>query len=73
MMDKQIRRYELNVDDVMFGLEEILSDRGYRTVQREPAGTWVFETHWGRGAAYGEIGSVLYGLLAEKLHEIDLP
>jgi hypothetical protein len=31
----------------------------------------VFETRWGRGAAYGEIGSLLYGLIADTLHEID--
>lgn len=52
-------------------LQDLLSDRGYRTLEPGAGDTWVFETHWGRGAAYGEIGSTLYGLVAEKLRAIE--
>ncbi len=67
-MDEYLHRYELNVDGMMSALAEILLERGYRTVQQ--GDTWWFETHWGRGAAYGEIGSLLYGILSKQLREI---
>lgn len=68
-MDEHLHRYELHVNGMMSALERILSDRGYRTEQHGES--WVFETRWGRGAAYGEIGSLLYGILSEQLREID--
>jgi hypothetical protein len=70
-VDEELHRYELNMAGVISRLEELLSARGYRTVQHGGGDTWVFEARWGRGAAYGEIGSLLYGLVADQLREID--
>lgn len=66
-----MHRYELDVEALMAALESLLQDRGYRTVDRGPDGRWIFETRWGRGAAYGEIGSAIYGLIADRLQELD--
>ena len=56
---------------MMSDLEAMLSPRGYAIRSCEPDAVWVFETHWGRGAACGEIGSMLYGLIAEHLQEVE--
>ncbi len=52
-------------------LQTVLSERGYTITPEANGTTWIVETSWGRGAAYGEIASMLYGLIADKLEEID--
>ena len=70
-VDDRTHRYELSVRDMMVELEAMLSPRGYSMRRCRSDDVWVFETHWGRGAACGEIGSVLYGLVSENLREVD--
>lgn len=70
-MDEHLHQYELDISHMMSELAEQLSARGYCTLDGSDAAKWVFETRWRRGAAYGEIGSVLYGLVADALRELE--
>jgi hypothetical protein len=70
-VDERIHRYELDIEALWSELQALLAARGYHTVDSGDTDTWIFETHWGRGAAYGEIGSTLYGLVSARLRELD--
>lgn len=70
-MDKQAHAYELDMDDLAAELANRLSSRGYKVVVDEDRHVLRFETAWRRGAAYGEIGNMLYALVATKLREIE--
>jgi hypothetical protein len=70
-VDERVHRYELDIDALISELQTLLAARDYHTVDSGNTGTWIFETNWGRGAAYGEVGSVLYSLLSVHLRELD--
>ncbi len=46
-----------------------LRDNGYTVSRQDGGGVWRFETRWGRGAAYSEIGSLLYTITGLLLRE----
>ena len=69
-MEERLHRYELDLDTLMAELDAVLQDHGYG-VEHVEGGVWRFQTHWGRGAAYGEIGSLFYNLVARLLREVD--
>lgn len=70
-MDEEVRRYELDLHAMVVELIEALVERGYRTLEHTPEQVWRFETRWSRGAAYGEIGSMLYTLVDVHLRRLE--
>lgn len=70
-MDERVHRYELDIEALLSELQTLLAARGYHTAESENTGIWRFETRWGRGAAYGEIGSTIYGLISARLRELE--
>jgi hypothetical protein len=70
-VDGAMHRYRLDVSDLMHGLRAILADRGYEIQVDADGGAWIIETRWSRGAACGEIGSVLYALITDTLTEVE--
>lgn len=69
-MDRELHRYELDIDQVMVEAATYLRDRGYSPSQQDDGRVWIFETHWGRGAAYSEIGGLLYTMTGKLLREV---
>ena len=70
-MDDEIHVYELDVADLLAELRDRLGPRGYQVTSCDGDRLWRFETRWRRGSAYGEIGSLIYSLIALKLREIE--
>ena len=70
-MDEQVQRYELDLRALAAELIEALAERGYHTLEHTPEQVWRFETRWSRGAAYGEIGSMLYSLMGVHLRQLE--
>jgi hypothetical protein len=70
-MDAEINCYELDMAPLMAELARQLESHGYIVSEPSPGRVWRFETRWSRGAAYGEIGSLMYGLVANRLKPID--
>ncbi|MDQ2743293.1 MAG: hypothetical protein M3Z66_13510 [Chloroflexota bacterium] len=70
-MDEEVRRYELDLLAMAVELIEALAERGYHTLEHTPEQVWRFETRWSRGAAYGEIGSMLYTLVDVHLRQLE--
>lgn len=70
-MDEKIHCYELDMQPLMAELARHLEAHGYTVTESVPGKVWRFETFWNRGAAYGEIGSLMYGLVATELKSVD--
>jgi len=70
-MKEQVQRYELDLHAMVVELIEALAERGYHTLEHTPEQVWRFETRWSRGAAYGEIGSMLYTLVDVHLRQLE--
>lgn len=70
-MHNSPHQYELDMRVMMDRLGQELERNGYVVTQTVPGAVWRFETRWSRGAAYGEIGSLLYYLVSQCLREIE--
>ncbi len=70
-MKQEVQRYELDLHALVIELIQALAERGYHTLEQTPEQVWRFETRWSRGAAYGEIGSMLYSLVGVHLRELE--
>jgi hypothetical protein len=72
-VDRREHTYILDLNHLMETLAGELASRGYSFIKTGEAGVWHVRTRWPHGAAYGEIGGLIYSVLATDLQEAPNP